>query len=93
VSDPVLSDPVIEETKKTISAKEISKWSMIIAGLWIAGLHLLKAFWGLISPETIFGLETGDIILSGVALAAIFTPVYFSIVLDKIKEIKLGGRN
>jgi hypothetical protein len=31
-----------------------------------------------------------DIIYSGIAIAAIFMPVYFSIFLDKIKDIRLG---
>jgi hypothetical protein len=31
-----------------------------------------------------------DIIYSGVAIAAIFMPVYFSIFLDKIKDIKFS---
>lgn len=79
--------------KGTTSAKEISKWSMVVASLWIAILSLVKAFWPLfVIDNRSFGLDMGDIIISGVALAAIFTPVYFSIFLDKVKEIKIGGR-
>ena len=37
-------------------------------------------------------LEMSDIIYSGIAIAAIFMPVYFSIFLDKIRDIKFGGR-
>ena len=36
-------------------------------------------------------LDMGDIIGSGVAIAAVFSPVYFSIFLDKIKDIRTGG--
>lgn len=78
--------------KPTASAREISKWSMCIASLWIGGLSLVKAFWPLIAgPQAAaFGLEMGDIVVSGVALAAVFTPVYLSILVDKVREIKLG---
>jgi hypothetical protein len=81
----------IESTKHTASAKEISKWSMVIAALWIGGFSLCKALWGIIAPGTVFGLEMSDIIFSGLALAGVFTPVYFSIIMDKVKEIKLGN--
>ncbi|MDR1253134.1 MAG: hypothetical protein LBK62_13390 [Treponema sp.] len=33
-----------------------------------------------------------SMIISGVVLAAIYTPVYLSIILDKIRDIKLGGK-
>lgn len=78
--------------KGSTSAKEISKWSMVIASFWIGILSLIKAFWPLFVIDRSFGLEMGDIIFSGVALAAIFTPVYFSIFLDKVKDIKVGGK-
>lgn len=74
--------------KKTASAREISKWSMVIASLWIGVLTLVKAGWGLVSKQP-FGLEMNDIIVSGLALAAVFSPIYFSIILDKIKDIKV----
>lgn len=71
-------------------AKDVSLKSMVISGLWIGALSLVKAFWGLLSEKP-FGLDMGEILLSGVVLAAVFTPVYLSIILDKIKDIKLGG--
>lgn len=78
--------------KGSTSAKEISKWSMVIASFWIGILSLIKAFWPLfVIDNRSFGLDMGDIIISGVALAAIFSPIYFSIFLDKVKEIKIGG--
>jgi len=83
---------VIEKTRNNVPAKEVSKWSMVIAAIWIGGLSLLKAFWGLIakSPDP-FGLSIKEIVFSGVALAAVFTPVYFSIFMDKIRDTKLGA--
>jgi hypothetical protein len=77
--------------KKQRGAKDVSFASMVIAGIWIAAMSLLKAFWHIIS-EAEFGLSMMEILLSGIALAAIFTPVYFSIFLDKIRDIKIGGK-
>lgn len=72
-------------------AKEVSLSSMIVSGVWIALLSIVKAFWHLFSKEE-FGLTMDEILLSGVVLAAIFTPVYLSIIMDKIRDIKIGGR-
>ncbi len=77
--------------KRTASAKEISKWSMVVAALWIGILSLVKAAWPALSAGKEFGLAMGDIILSGLALAAVFSPIYFSIFLEKIRDIKTGG--
>jgi len=75
-----------------MSGKKVSKWSMVIAGFWIAILSLVKAFWFLFAlPGQEFGLTMNEIVLSGIMLAAIFTPIYLSVILDKIKEIKIGG--
>jgi DMSO/TMAO reductase YedYZ heme-binding membrane subunit len=76
--------------KKGPGAKDISLGSMVVAGVWIGALSLLKAFWGLVTEKG-FGLSMEEILLSGVVLAAIFTPVYLSIILDKIRDIRLGG--
>ena len=76
--------------QKTASAKEISKWSMVVAALWIGVLSLVKGVWGLFSAKA-FGLEMIDIIYSGLALAAVFSPVYLSIMLEKIRDIRAGG--
>jgi Kef-type K+ transport system membrane component KefB len=82
--------PDIEEKKKR-GAKGVSLASMVIAGVWIGALSLLKAFWGLLSQKE-FGLSMEEILFSGVVLAAVFTPVYLSIILDKIRDIRLGGK-
>jgi NADH:ubiquinone oxidoreductase subunit 5 (subunit L)/multisubunit Na+/H+ antiporter MnhA subunit len=75
---------------KAASASEISKWSMVVASIWIAGLSLLKAFWHLLS-DTEFGLTMNEILLSGVVLAAVFTPVYLSLWIDKFTAVFKGG--
>jgi hypothetical protein len=76
--------------KKGRGAKDVSLASMVVAGVWIGALSLLKAFWGMLTAKE-FGLTMEEILLSGVVLAAIFTPVYLSIILDKIRDIRLGG--
>lgn len=72
-----------EAEKKKAGAKQYSLFAQIFASMWIIVLTLCKGF-GIIS------LETSDIIYSGVAIAGIFMPVYFSIWLEKIRDIKLG---
>jgi hypothetical protein len=77
--------------RKLPGAKDVSLGAMIIAGLWIGILSLIKAFWPLATDKS-FGLEMNEIVLSGIVLAAVFSPVYFSIFLDKIRDIRLGGK-
>lgn len=77
------------KVKKNVKAKEISKWSMVISAVWISGWCSVKAVWGLFS-KTEFGLTVWEIIISGLAIAASFSAVYFSIFFDKIKNIKIN---
>ena len=77
------------EKKNGPGAKGVSLKSMIIAAIWIGALSITKALWALVSGKA-FGLTMNEILLSGVMIAAIFSPVYLSIVLDKIKDIKIG---
>jgi len=79
-----------DKQKKGTGAKNVSLKSMIISAIWIGVLSLLKAFWGLITAKA-FGLTMSEIIFSGVVMAAVFSPVYLSIILDKIKDIKVGS--
>jgi len=79
----------MSEENKSHVAKDVSLKSMIVSAVWIGVLSLAKAFWGLVS-ERAFGLTINEIALSGVMLAAVFSPVYLSIILDKIKDIKIG---
>jgi hypothetical protein len=76
--------------KKERGAKDIFLVSMVVAGAWIGALSLLKAFWGLLTAKE-FGLSMEEILMSGVVLVAVFTPVYLSIILDKIRDLRLGG--
>lgn len=76
-----MAEEVVEEKKK--GAKDYSLFSMILAGLWIMTLTVLKGL-GIIKS-----LEVKDIICTGVAIAGVFSPVYFSILMDKIKELKV----
>jgi hypothetical protein len=77
-----MTEPEKQETKKA-GAKQYSLFAQIFSGTWIAALTILKGL-------NIVALETSDIIYTGIAVAAIFSPVYFSIFLDKIKEIRLA---
>ncbi|UTC65234.1 hypothetical protein E4O00_03485 [Treponema sp. OMZ 788] len=72
-----------EEKKNRSTAKRSSLAAQIFSAGWIAILTICKGF-GFV------GLDESDIIYSGIAIAGVFSPVYFSIWLDKIKDIKLG---
>lgn len=75
-----------EKTEKGIHAKSASLWGQIIAAVWIAGWSAFKFI------KHIETAEVEHFIFSGLAIAACFTPVYFNLIMDKIKDIKLGGR-
>jgi hypothetical protein len=74
-----------EKEKPRPGGKEFSKAAQTVAALWIAVLTILKGF-GTVK------LEIDEIIYSGVSIAAIFMPVYFSIWLEKIRDIRFGKR-
>lgn len=79
-----------EEIKeeKGIKAKSASLWGQIIAAVWIAGWTTAQNIKDIIASNHI---DIKEIIFSGLAIAACFTPVYFNLIMDKVKEIKLGG--
>ena len=78
-----------EEKKEVgIHAKSASLWGQIIAAVWIAGWTTAQNIKDIIAGNHI---DIKEIIFSGLAIAACFTPVYFNLIMDKIKEIKLGG--
>lgn len=62
---------------------------MVVGAVWIGALCLLRGFWPLFGSAKEFGMDVKEIVYSGAALAAVFSPVYLSILLDKIK----GGKN
>jgi uncharacterized membrane protein YhdT len=70
------------EGEKKIHAKESSLFAQIVAAMWIAGW----CSFAFLSGKQIAVI---DVILSGVGIAAMFLPVYFSIIMYKVKEIKL----
>lgn len=84
----------MEETKaneselKRIKAKNASLWGQIAAAVWIGGWNAAQFARDIVKGQHI---SAADIILSGLAIAACFTPVYFNLIMDKIKDIKLGA--
>ena len=74
--------------KKGIKAKGASLWGQIAAAVWIGGW--CSAFF---IKELSAGhpLDVKTVIISGLAIAACFTPVYFNLLMDKIRDIKIGG--
>lgn len=78
----------MEEQKKEekgLKPKSTSFIGQIVAALWIIG------FGAFFIIKNISTIKPTDIIVFGFAVAACFTPIYFSIVMDKIKEIKWGN--
>lgn len=73
----------VKTEEKKVTAKTASLWGQIIAALWVAGWSAYKF---VKNPA-----EISDVIFSGLAIAACFSPVYFNLLLDKIKAIKWGN--
>jgi hypothetical protein len=73
----------VKEEKKG-KAKIASLIAQAVAAVWIA-------FWS--GKKFATGpVEILDVIFSGLAIAACFSPVYFNMLLDKIKKIKFGDK-
>lgn len=77
-----VEETVTEEKSKKGKAKIASLIAQIVAALWVAGWSAKKF---VTEPCSVT-----DIIFSGFAIAACFSPVYFNLILDKIKNIKFG---
>lgn len=73
---------------KGIKAKNASLWGQIFSAIWIGGWNTAQ-FIGHIAQGRF--INVNDIIFSGLAIAACFTPVYFNLIMDKIKDIKTGA--
>ena len=73
---------------KRIKAKGARLWGQTAAAIWIGGWNTAQFIKDIAGGVHIDGR---DIIVSGLAIAACFTPVYFNLVMDKIREIKLGA--
>lgn len=84
-----MAEEVKEDKETGVHAKPASLWAQIIAAVWVGG-------W--CSFQFIKEITTGnhipitDFIFSGFAIAACFVPVYFNLIMDKVKDIKIGGR-
>lgn len=78
----------ILKTEKKPHAKTASLWGQIIAALWVGGWNAAQFVKDLIAGRP---LDPIAVIVSGLAIAACFTPVYFNLLMDKIREIKLGA--
>jgi hypothetical protein len=77
-----------ENEKKGIKAKGASLWGQIAAAVRIGGWNAAQFTRDIIKGQHVSAVE---IILTGLAIAACFVPVYFNLIMDKVKEIKLGA--
>lgn len=80
-----MSEEVEKTDDKKLRAKPVSLIGQIVAALWVAGWSAFNFI------KNASYIQITDIIFSGLAIAACFSPVYFNLLLDKIKEIKWGG--
>ena len=74
--------------KKGIKAKGASLWGQIAAAVWVGGWSAAQFIKDLSAGRP---LDVKTVIISGLAIAACFTPVYFNLLMDKIRDIKIGG--
>ncbi|MCQ2076136.1 MAG: hypothetical protein MJZ20_03740 [Bacteroidaceae bacterium] len=77
-----------ENETKGIKAKGASLWGQVIASVWVGGWNAAQFIRDITHGQHI---SANDIIFSGFAIAACFTPVYFNLIMDKLKEIKAGA--
>lgn len=77
-----------ETEKKGVKAKGASLWGQIAAAVWVGGWSAAQFIKDLSAGRP---LDIKTVIISGLAIAACFTPVYFNLLMDKIRDIKIGG--
>lgn len=75
-----------KDENKGIKAKSISLKSQLLAVIWIAGWSTFKFI------NSADGISISDVLYSGLGIAACFSPVYLSIIMDKIKDIRFGDK-
>lgn len=80
----------VSTKKKTGKAKITSLVAQALAAFWIGFWNALQ-FAKMIKSG--MHIKVTDIILSGLSIAACFSPVYFSMIMDKIKNIRFGDKN
>lgn len=73
------------ENTEVLKPKKITFIGQIFCSIWIIGWSAYK----FIKSGSI---EITDVIYSALGITASFSPVYFSIMLDKIKEIRFGDK-
>ena len=67
-----------------MKAKTASLLAQVAAALWIT------VWASILFSKTIDKITIWDIIIAGLGIAACCSPIYFNIVMDKVKEWKLG---
>lgn len=80
-----MSEESVEKESEKKGAKDYSLLAQIISAVWIGGWNAFQFVKEIIAGTHI---DVVDILISGFAIAGCFAPVYVSIILDKIKEIK-----
>lgn len=68
-----------------VKAKDVSLIGQIIASIWVAVWCSLK-----FKATGIANITVSDIIFSGAGEAMCYSPVYFGIIMDKVKNIRFG---
>lgn len=81
-----MAEEVEEKKSSGVQAKPVSLWCQILAAVWMAGWSA----WKFSSQGG--NVDIGDIVASSMCIIGCFSPVYISIMLDKIKDIKYGDR-
>ena len=76
-----------ENEKKGIKAKGASLWGQIAAAVWIGGWSAAQFARDIFKDQHV---SATDIILSFLVFVVCFMLVYFNLIMDKVKEIKLG---
>lgn len=80
-----MSEEVKTEEKQNGSKKEYTFFAQIIASVWVAGWNAFQFVKTILDGGKV---DVLDIVISGFAIAGCYAPVYVSIILDKIKDIK-----
>lgn len=80
-----MSEEIKKSEEKKLQAKPVSLIGQMVASVWVAGWSAFNFV------RNASAIKITDVIMSGLAIAACFSPVYFNLLLDKIKEIKWGN--
>lgn len=71
----------------THTAKGVSLIGQIVGAIWIGGWNAFQFLFKILHGQSV---DVNDIVYSGIAVVACFSPVYVSILLDKIKALRFG---